>query len=54
MSEMLEGGPPSPSVIGVNSPSADARVNLELYAKPVTLAPGERQRLQHRIEVEAR
>jgi hypothetical protein len=38
----------------LNRSGADARVNLELYARPVTLAPGERQRLQHRIEVEAR
>ncbi|MFW6161876.1 MAG: DUF4838 domain-containing protein, partial [Planctomycetota bacterium] len=35
----------------LNRSGADDRVNLELYAKPVTLAPGESQRLTHSIEV---
>ncbi len=37
----------------LNRSGADRRVNLELYAEPLTLAPGKSQRLTHSIEVEA-
>jgi hypothetical protein len=36
----------------LNRSGKDRRVNLELYAKPTTLAPGKSQRLRHSIEVE--
>ena len=36
----------------LNRSGRDRRVNLELYAKPVTLKPGESQRLKHTISVE--
>jgi len=36
----------------INRSVPDRRVNLELYAPPVTLAPGKSQRLTHTIEVD--